>query len=251
MSKVQAGPIQADRLKSFIERIEKLEEERTALGGDLRDVYSEAKGVGYDVKTMRKIVGLRKQDAADRDEQDTLLDVYKHALGMLTNGPEPEPRELTEDELVALAGKIAGEVEQCLDLVGVDGQPPTIAAIETRLECSRGKASKIRGMVIEESSRRIALKRELELPPAPQSTLPVPEAWQEVAAVAGEHTERGELVKEASRDNRLFDKAQRDDLDTRVDGDTLEIPEPFRRNKELGSLTETVSNASERSGTNE
>ena len=81
--KVKAGPISADRLKSFVERIEKLEEERQALGGDLRDIYSEAKGVGYDVKTMRKIVSLRKMDAADRDEKETLLDVYKHALGMV------------------------------------------------------------------------------------------------------------------------------------------------------------------------
>ena len=78
-----AGPVSAERLKSFVERIEKLEEERHAIGGDIRDVYSEAKGVGYDVKTMRKIVSLRKMDAADRDEQETLLDTYKHALGMV------------------------------------------------------------------------------------------------------------------------------------------------------------------------
>jgi len=80
--KTKAGPISADRLKSFVERIEKLEEERHAIGGDIRDVYSEAKGVGYDVKTMRRIVSLRKMDAADRDEQEALLDTYKHALGM-------------------------------------------------------------------------------------------------------------------------------------------------------------------------
>ena len=81
--KVKAGPVSADRLKSFVERIEKLEEERKAIGGDIRDVYSEAKGVGYDVKTMRKIISIRKQDAAERDEQEQLLDVYKHALGMV------------------------------------------------------------------------------------------------------------------------------------------------------------------------
>ena len=80
--KVKAGPISADRLKSFVERIEKLEEERQAIGGDIREVYAEAKGVGYDVKTMRKVVALRKMDAADRAEQETLLDVYKNALGM-------------------------------------------------------------------------------------------------------------------------------------------------------------------------
>ena len=81
--KTKAGPISADRLKSFVERVEKLEEERRAIGGDIRDVYSEAKGVGYDVKTMRKIVSLRRLDAADREEQETLLDTYKHALGMV------------------------------------------------------------------------------------------------------------------------------------------------------------------------
>lgn len=82
--KTKAGPVSADRLKSFVERIEKLDEERRAIGGDIKDVYSEAKGVGYDVKTIRKIVAMRKQDAADRAEQQTLLEVYCHALGMLT-----------------------------------------------------------------------------------------------------------------------------------------------------------------------
>lgn len=81
--KTKAGPISADRLKSLVERIEKLEEERKSVGDDIRDIYSEAKGVGYDVKTVRKIVALRKMDAADRDEQATLLDVYAHALGMI------------------------------------------------------------------------------------------------------------------------------------------------------------------------
>jgi uncharacterized protein (UPF0335 family) len=81
--KTKAGPISADRLKSFVERIEKLDEEKAAIASDIRDVFSEAKGVGYDVKTMRKIISIRKMDAADRDEQDALLDVYKHALGMV------------------------------------------------------------------------------------------------------------------------------------------------------------------------
>src|SRR6516162_7950225 len=80
--KTKAGPISADRLKSFVARIEKLEEERKAIGGDIRDVYSEAKGVGYDVRTMRRIVSLRRMDAAQREEEETLPDTYKHALGM-------------------------------------------------------------------------------------------------------------------------------------------------------------------------
>ncbi len=80
--KTKPGNISAQRLKSFIERIEKLEEERKAIGGDIRDVYSEAKGGGFDVKTMRKLIALRKMDAADRDEQEAILDVYRQALGM-------------------------------------------------------------------------------------------------------------------------------------------------------------------------
>ena len=79
-SKVQAGPVQGDRLKSFVERIEKMEEERKAIGGDIRDIYAEAKGVGYDVKTVRWVVQERRMDAAARAERDTLRDVYQHAL---------------------------------------------------------------------------------------------------------------------------------------------------------------------------
>lgn len=83
MTKTKAGPISNDRLKSFIERIEKLIEERKAIQGDIKDVFSEAKGVGYDVKTMRKVIQLRDMDQADRDEQQALLDAYLHALGMI------------------------------------------------------------------------------------------------------------------------------------------------------------------------
>jgi len=81
-SRNRPGGMNVGRLKGFIERVEKLEEERAAVGADIRDVYSEAKGVGYDVKTIRKLVQLRKLDAADRAEQESLLDTYKHALGM-------------------------------------------------------------------------------------------------------------------------------------------------------------------------
>jgi len=81
MPKVKAGPVVADRLKSFIERIERLIEERKAIQGDIKDVYAEAKGVGYDVATMRKVIALRAMDVADRDEMETLIDVYMLALG--------------------------------------------------------------------------------------------------------------------------------------------------------------------------
>jgi len=71
-----------EHLKSFIERIERLEEEKAALAADIREVYSEAKGTGFDVKIMRQVVRLRKLDTADRQEQDAILDLYLDALGM-------------------------------------------------------------------------------------------------------------------------------------------------------------------------
>lgn len=87
MADPTAGGIAADRLRSFIERIERLEDEKTALGADIREVYAEAKGDGFDVKTMRQIVKLRKVNKNDRDEQEALLDLYKQALGMLADTP--------------------------------------------------------------------------------------------------------------------------------------------------------------------
>ena len=72
-----------DQLKAFIERIERLEEEKKAIGDDIRDVYAEAKGTGFDVKALRAIVRLRKQDANERKEQEALIETYLHALGML------------------------------------------------------------------------------------------------------------------------------------------------------------------------
>ena len=77
-----AGGIAADRLKSFIERIELLEEEKGAIAGDIKEVYSEAKSAGFETKIMRQIVRLRKMDAQERTEQEQLLDVYKQAIGL-------------------------------------------------------------------------------------------------------------------------------------------------------------------------
>lgn len=71
-----------DQLKSLVERVERLEEEKTALAGDIREVYAEAKGQGFDTKIMRQVVRLRKRDSSERDEQDALLDLYMSALGM-------------------------------------------------------------------------------------------------------------------------------------------------------------------------
>jgi uncharacterized protein (UPF0335 family) len=72
-----------DHLKAFVERIERLEEEKKTIADDIRDVYAEAKGNGFDVKALRTIVRLRKQDADERREQESILETYMHALGML------------------------------------------------------------------------------------------------------------------------------------------------------------------------
>jgi uncharacterized protein (UPF0335 family) len=83
MSKsAEVGGIAADRLRSLIERIERLEEERKALGSDIKDIYAEAKSAGFDVKVLRKLISLRKVEAKEREEMDGLLEVYMHALGM-------------------------------------------------------------------------------------------------------------------------------------------------------------------------
>ncbi len=71
------------QLKAIIERIEKLEEEKKAISDDIKDVYGEAKGGGFDVKVLRQIVRMRKQDADERQEQETILETYMQALGML------------------------------------------------------------------------------------------------------------------------------------------------------------------------
>ena len=76
------GNVAADQLRLFIERIERLEEEKKGMADDIRDVYSEAKGQGYDSKTMRAIVRLRKMEKDARDEAEALLETYKAALGL-------------------------------------------------------------------------------------------------------------------------------------------------------------------------
>jgi uncharacterized protein (UPF0335 family) len=76
------GNVAADQLRLFIERIERLEEEKKGIADDVKDVYAEAKANGYDTKTMRKVVALRKMEKHVRDEADALLETYRNALGL-------------------------------------------------------------------------------------------------------------------------------------------------------------------------
>ena len=77
-----SGGVAGGQLKSFIERIERLEEEKKGIADDIRDVFAEAKGQGFDTKVMRQVIRLRKKDASEREEEEALLDLYMHALGM-------------------------------------------------------------------------------------------------------------------------------------------------------------------------
>ncbi|MCO5161891.1 MAG: DUF2312 domain-containing protein [Mesorhizobium sp.] len=74
--------VAAGQLKAFIERIERLEEEKQTISDDIKDVYAEMKGSGFDTKAVRTIIRLRKKDAAERQEEEAILDLYKAALGM-------------------------------------------------------------------------------------------------------------------------------------------------------------------------
>ncbi|CDA18166.1 MAG: DUF2312 domain-containing protein [Alphaproteobacteria bacterium] len=82
MSENEVGGIDSTRLNSLIERIERLEEEKKGISSDIRDIYAEAKGVGFDVKIMKAIIKLRKMNQADRDEQEFLLETYRKALNV-------------------------------------------------------------------------------------------------------------------------------------------------------------------------
>lgn len=147
--KETGGPVNAGRLKSFVDRVENLEGERKGISDDIRDVYSEAKGVGFDVKTMRLIVRERKADVADLTEQETLLDTYRHALGMpgatyrsvadehgisksklhrlVPREKDGTAREMTADDLGEVPAAILsgesneGDPERRSDPVGCDG----------------------------------------------------------------------------------------------------------------------------------
>lgn len=84
------GGLSADHLRQFIERIERLEEEKKNIADDIKDVFAEAKSNGFDVKIMREVIKIRKMDSSDLEEQEYLLDTYKRALGLLPELDEEE-----------------------------------------------------------------------------------------------------------------------------------------------------------------
>ena len=76
------------QLRSLVERIERLEEEKKTIAGDIKEVYAEAKGHGFDTKILRKVISLRKKEAAEREEEQSMLDLYLEALGMVPDGKD-------------------------------------------------------------------------------------------------------------------------------------------------------------------
>jgi uncharacterized protein (UPF0335 family) len=156
MTKTKAGPVSADRLKSFVERIEKLDEEKAAIACDIRDVFSEAKGVGYDTATIRWAIKERKMDAAERDERDALRDTYAHALGM------------------------------AVDLVRVEG----LSLRDAAKQAGVSKSSVHRALAVPEVSHDggtdevpgtpAGPTKEITSKPTPASIMPRPDAWKEI-----------------------------------------------------------------------
>ena len=115
-----------NQLKAFIERVERLEEERKATSDDIRDVYAEAKGTGFDVRAIRKIVQLRKMDADDRREQEAILETYMAALNMLPlfeAADRRESRRFADTKVTITTGEskvetTAGAIRRAADAVG-------------------------------------------------------------------------------------------------------------------------------------
>ena len=98
MGRVTSDSVAADQLRAFIERVERLEEEKASIGADIKEVYAEAKGNGFDTKVLRRIVAIRKMDAAERAEQEALLELYLSALGM-TPLEEAAARDEDDEEV--------------------------------------------------------------------------------------------------------------------------------------------------------
>ena len=118
-----AGYFAKDQLKAFVERIERLEEEKKATADDIRDVYAEARGTGFDVKALRTIVKMRKQDADERREQEEVVDTYLHALGMLPLFRHADDRDRGETKVTISSGgksveTTTGAIQRAADEIG-------------------------------------------------------------------------------------------------------------------------------------
>jgi uncharacterized protein (UPF0335 family) len=131
MSDLHSGT--RDQLRAFVERVERLEEEKAALAADLKEVYAEAKSMGFDVKTLRTIVRIRKQDLNERQEAEALLETYMIALGM-TPSFEPEQDQSGAATPAGAAAPAGAEVQE-------GAAAPTGAAVQEGEAAPEGEAA--------------------------------------------------------------------------------------------------------------
>lgn len=150
-SGVDTQSVAADQLKAFVERIERLEEEKAALAGDIREIYLEAKGNGFDTKAMRKIVALRKIDYAERQEQEAILELYMDALGML--GDTPLGRAARDREFGDTKVTISGPGMEPIETTA-GGIKRAAAALELGNKVRRPRRAKPKQLDIEDAIRR-------------------------------------------------------------------------------------------------
>jgi uncharacterized protein (UPF0335 family) len=121
-STISSDSVAQDQIRAFVERIERLEEEKQAIAGDIKEVYAEAKGNGFNTKVLRQVIRLRKQDAAERMEQEALLELYLAALGMAP-AIEEEPDEAPDADVERGDISSGRRVPRPHDAVGFDLGP--------------------------------------------------------------------------------------------------------------------------------
>jgi uncharacterized protein (UPF0335 family) len=123
-----------DQLKAFIERIERLESEKADLANDIREVYAESKGNGFDVKAIRTIIKMRKQDADERAEEEAILDTYLQALGMLPLFEHANNRDNDDTKVTITSGESTvettlGTIKQASDTIKAKRKKPNLSII--------------------------------------------------------------------------------------------------------------------------
>ncbi|MEY2882393.1 MAG: hypothetical protein RL490_117 [Pseudomonadota bacterium] len=165
--------VSAEQLRLFIERIESLEEERQGISDDIKDVYAEAKGTGFDTKTMKKIIALRKLDASSRQEADALLDTYRTALGLADEfGGSDEPRE--DPRAAKINGAIEAEIHATLRTTG----RATIVALKGAIKAAKPKDGALKALSYDQLTIHLGnLIARGEITSAPGRHADFPEYW--------------------------------------------------------------------------
>jgi len=206
--RVQAGPVVAGALKSFVERIERVETEQKATADSKREIYDEAKGHGYDAKTIRWVVQERKMEAGDRAERDSLRAVYGHALSLaieaVSNG------DMSLRQAAAAHGVSKSSIHRALAVPEVSRE-----MVAEDLGDMLPPHDPATGEIIKAATK-----------PATPFILPSPSAWASITAVREAHHAAIEAAREARRLEREQDRRRLSALAALTDADMPEPP-PF------------------------